>query len=358
MKQVFWPMVALDRSGLWTYGVSLARAMGSILHEGLHLGSLRTQRDALASLGTNYAETNDGTGWMDWLSKNDRRDALVHFPVGNRRLFPMRKARQVATVHDIAEYRFPERFGPLHTFHVKWVLAPLLRQMHAVIAVSEQTRQDLLEFVGLEPSRVRTIHNGVDTQRFRPATREQEKEVQRRHHLSDSYWLYVSRLEHPVKNHVTLLEAYAALRSMGKDLPQLVFIGAPDIRADVVMERIASLKLERAVRCLGYVEAAELPVLISGAKASLFPSLYEGFGLPVLESMSCGTPVICSDIKVFDEFVPSDALRFPARDVDALAHCLLVDLERARERVTLSRDLTWEACARRTFAVYQDVMEG
>lgn len=274
---------------------------------------------------------------------------------------PTRARRLVVTVHDLAFRRFPET-APHST---RWWLARLDRTLGRatrIIAVSESTRRDLLELYGVEPARISVIPLGVDRSMFRPSPRDATEGMRSRFGLDGPYLLSVGGIE-PRKNLPAVLSAFARL---GPDL-RLVIAGAgvdwnPE-GTGLLREALRSLPAEtrRRVVQTGYVSEGDKVALLSGAEALVYPSLYEGFGLPVLEAMACGTPVVTSDRSSLPEVAGEAALLVDPDDPEAIAVAVDRVLSEGRLREHLreaglerAAGFTWEGTAQAT----ADVLRG
>jgi len=257
---------------------------------------------------------------------------------------------QVTVVHDVLPLFFPEAF-PRQRWYFRAFVPRVLRASRHVVAVSAQTRDDLLRVYGLPPDRVTVIPSGVDHRRFTPLL--DPRPALLRWGLR-RYFLFVGNL-FPHKNLFRLLEAF---RAVPGDI-QLVLAGHRDPRYLPALERhVELLGVGGRVRFLGYVADAELPALYAGAVALVLPSLYEGFGLPALEAMACGTPVIASTAGGLREAVGDAAVTVDPHDVDGMARAM----ERMTEDAALQADLRtrgqaharrfqWQETARRTLGV-------
>ena len=264
--------------------------------------------------------------------------------------------RTVFTLHDLTFRLCPETHSPANRWYLTLMMGRFLRAAGAVIAVSECTRQDAVRLYGLEESRVRVIYPGVGPQ-FRPADPGKVASVRRRYGLPERLILYVGTIE-PRKNLPALLRAYSALRQRGCE-HRLAIVGREGWRSHSFWATLRELGLGGELLIPGYVPDADLPALYSAAEVFVFPSLYEGFGLPVLEAMACGTPVVCSAASSLPEAAGEAALLVPAGDATALAAAIervLADPAlRARlreEGLARARRFTWEAAARATLEVY------
>jgi glycosyltransferase involved in cell wall biosynthesis len=268
--------------------------------------------------------------------------------------------RRVFTAHDLAFRHCPETHTPLNRWFLRLMLPRFLRHAEAVIAVSASTKRDVVRLYGLPESKVTVVHEAV-TERFRPASIEAQVTVRRRYGLPERFVLFVGTLE-PRKNLVTLLQAYHALRDRGL-AQRLVAVGARGWRDSAFHAQLRSLGLEDDVVLPGYVPDEDLPAIYSAADLFAFPSLREGFGLPVLEAMACGVPVVTSNVSALPEVVGDAGLLVSPRDVPALAAAIervLADphLQQALRAKGMARAafFSWDRAARETLAVYESVL--
>ncbi|WP_352429513.1 glycosyltransferase family 1 protein [Thermoflexus sp.] len=273
---------------------------------------------------------------------------------------PLRAIPSVFTLHDLIFRLYPETHMPLNRWFLTWMMPRFLRRADRIIAVSECTRRDLLRWYRVPEERVVVIHEGVH-ERFRPAPPEAVAAVRYRYHLPQTFILYVGTIE-PRKNLPTLFAAYRALLARWPDLG-LVIAGKIGWRTEGTFRALRALGLEGRVRFLGYVPEADLPALYSAAALFAFPSLYEGFGLPPLEAMACGTPVVVADAAALPEIVGEAGLRVPPQAPEAWAAALEAVLSdgalQARLRDAGLRRATrfrWSEAARQTAAVYEQVL--
>ena len=264
----------------------------------------------------------------------------------------------VVTVHDISYARAPELFSGRDRMLFRFVRGSL-RRAARVIAVSEFTRGDVIDRYGLDPGKVVAIPNGVG-ERFRPLP-EAEARVHDRFGINRPYMLCVGALQ-PRKNVPIAIEAYSRLMGRGTDCELVVAGGDRGGRLDV-LDAILRTRLTGRVHLVGHVEDAEMPALYSAARALVFPSLYEGFGLPALEAMASGTPVIASNTTGLAEVVGDAGVTVDPRSAEDLAEAMgrILDDAALRERLVaagLARasDFTWARAAAATAGVYRDVL--
>jgi glycosyltransferase involved in cell wall biosynthesis len=236
----------------------------------------------------------------------------------------------VVTVHDLSYLLFPEGFRGRNRTYLRILTQRSVRRARRVIAVSESTRQDLVRLYGLAPDRVDVVHNGVDPG-FRPLPREEVATFRAKRALPEQFLLFVGTLE-PRKNIVRLVEAYAGLP---KPRSPLLLVGGKGWFYDQVFARVEELELVNEVRFVGYVPEDELPWWYNAATALVYPSLYEGFGLPALESMACGTPVVTSTSSSLPEVMGQAGIQVEPTDVPALTAAVQRVLQDATLRAQL-----------------------
>ncbi len=300
-------------------------------------------------------------GWLPWVLRRLNADVYHGLAFVGPVWGP--NIPHVITVHDLSFVRYPETLPVWKARYLRWFTRTSVRKAARVIAVSESTRQDLLRWLALPPEKVVTVYNGVDD-RFRPLPRADVEMWRERQQLPSSFFLFVGTLQ-PRKNLETLVRAYARWRSLTRGSPWPLLIGgAKGWYYERLFALVRELNLEDSVRFLGYVPTADLPYLYNAASVFIYPSLFEGFGLPVLEAMACGTPVIVADTSSLPEIVGDAGVRVPPLDVDAWADALADLYNDANRRRELgewgqrrARMFSWERTAVHTLNVYKDVGE-
>jgi len=278
---------------------------------------------------------------------------LVFMPAGNRRLGWRYGIPSVGTVHDLSQLHVPQKYDALRMFYIMRVLPRMMRRLTRVIAVSESTRRDLESFARVDHGRIRVIHNGADLERFTTRDRDAAKSaITAALGLPRDFVLYIARLEHPGKNHVRLLEAFAALKRDTALPHKLVLVGSRWSGAELIDAKVKELGLESVVIFPGFVPNETLPSLYTAADAFVFPSLFEGFGIPVLEAMACGTPVCASNTSSLPEVIGDAGLLFDPLDTHAMTAALRRVLTDAplRERLVAAglaqaSRFTWDGAA-------------
>jgi alpha-1,3-rhamnosyl/mannosyltransferase len=323
----------------------------SLNHEGSIAGPLGTS----ARLGLLYLLNlfpNDICGWLD------SRVDLFHTC---KLLNPPRRAKLTATMHDFTCWLLPETHTPANVAADKHFAERILKRADALIAVSEATRCDAVRILNLSPEKIRVIHHGVsDT--FFSVTPKDADAVRTRHGLHHPYFLFVGTIE-PRKNLDLLLNAYGALPSSIRDEFDLVLAGSPGWAHSEIMARLR--EPAPGLRYLGYVPEQDLPGLVAGAAAFVYPSLYEGFGLPVIQAMAAGTPVITSSVSALRETAGGAALLIDPRsqaDLRGAMRDLVTSPSRRAELIDLGRSnahrFSWSECARQSLQFFEDVLGG
>lgn len=267
--------------------------------------------------------------------------------------------RSVITIHDLGFVHYPQA----HTlgqrmYHRVFTPLSVHRATH-IIAISHATKRDLQQVYRVPAHKITVVHHGVDA-RFQPLERAAIALVLQRYNIQPPYLLFVSTLQ-PRKNVARLIEAWArARRMLHQPQLRLVLAGKRGWLSDTIERRAAELGVGEAVQFVGYVPDHDLPVLLNGAVAYVTPSLYEGFGMTVLEAQRCGTPVLASNTSSLPEVVGDAAVLVDPLDVAALANGIvrLVEDEQLRAQLR-ERGLqhaagwTWERTAQATLAVLE-----
>lgn len=274
-------------------------------------------------------------------------------------------ARTVTTAHDIGFDRFPELYTRSECAYHQWSMRYAVRHAKHIITPSAFTRQELLDAYSVDPERVSVIHHGFDPHQFRMITDTPKLEATiRKYRLTKPYILYVGRLERK-KNIFGLVQAFAQLRAQYRGPLFLVLAGSEGFQFERVREYIAAHHLDGMIRCTGYIPADDLPLLLNQAALFAFPSLYEGFGLPILEAQACGTPVVTSSVASMPEVAGKGAVLVDPHSPEAIADGLLRVLEnpalagslKAAGLKNLHR-FRWEICADQTLTLLHKVLDG
>jgi len=272
--------------------------------------------------------------------------------------------RTVVTVHDLGYQYYPEAHTLFQNLYLRWSTRHNARAASRILADSEATRQDLIRYYDVPETKIAVVYPGRDESLSAVHDPEILAATRARYGLAPDYLLYVGTL-HPRKNLVRLIQAFAAVLETAPEGLQLVLAGQKGWLTDDILAQVRKLGLEDRVILTGYVPDEDLPALLSGALAFAYPSLYEGFGFPVLEAMACGTPVVCSSVSSLPEVAGDAALLVDPLHVEALAGALARPTTGAALRqdlvargFTQIEQFSWQRCAEETLQVLEDVGRG
>jgi len=309
--------------------------------------------------------------WLNILWQRLRLPLPIQWLTGPLDLFhspdfvlpPLGRTPAVLTVHDLSFLRVPECFVPGFREYLEGAVSRAVGRARFILADSFSTRQDLIDLLAVEPERVAVVYPGVEP-RFAPIEDPAIlNPVRARYGLPPRFVLGLSTLQ-PRKNFAGLADAFARLLAARGDEPgfadlQLVIGGGKGWMYEEAMARVERSGLGRRIRFLGFVDDADLPALYNLASVFAFPSWYEGFGVPLLEAMACGTPVVAADNSSLPEVVGDAGLLVNAGDAEALAVALarLLSEEDLRAELTAAgqgraRRFTWEKAAHQLLGVY------
>jgi glycosyltransferase involved in cell wall biosynthesis len=316
-----------------------------------HEESVVGRAGTLARLALLHAVNYSGLPLLDWLGP--RVDV---FHASHQLRNPPRRARLTATLYDMTCWLVPETHSPRNVRASRLFGERVMRRADGLIAISENTRTDAVKILGLPAEKIEVIYPGVAEAFFR-TTPEAARAAAAKYALSRPYILFVGTIE-PRKNIDVLLDAYAQLSSSLRTEFELVAAGPAGWGDPPALERLRSG--EGGVRYLGYVPEEDLPGLTAGATVFVYPSLYEGFGLPVAQAMAAGVPLVTSNVSSLPEVAGDAALlvdpRSPSEITAAIERLLLSpDLRAAlaRNASSRARRYTWEACARQSLELFR-----
>ncbi len=368
-------MIQGGRSGVARYVIALSEAIvrGQPSVD-LHVAGLDADRslfpwlrdDRWISIPANMAGGAANLFWHQWslnaVVENLGID-LVHIP-SYRRMMVSCRVPQVATIHDCAPFILREKYDFARGFFGRVIVPAIARRVRRVIAVSETTGRDVVHFMKVPESRVTVVPNGIDHQMFRPQPAEEIAAFRQRKNLSLPFFLYVARLEHPAKNHVRLIRAFNRLAESGAFTGQLILPGAPWHGSEVVEQAVAASPFRDRIRLEGFVDNDDLALWYAAAEALVFPSLMEGFGLPLLEAQACGTRIACSDSTSLPEVAGPAGILFDGLDEKSIAAAMtrlaMMDEGERRKReadgIIWAGRFTWTAHASDATRIYQEVL--
>ncbi len=226
----------------------------------------------------------------------------------------------VTTVYDLSFVHFPEAFRPFKRWYLRTLTRYSSRRASAIIAISESTRRDVIAAFGISPKKVHTVYCGVDSA-FKPLPTAQVEAFRAKHGLPERFVFRLGTIE-PRKNVEGVIRAYAGWRTRDPTAPPLVIAGGKGWYYQEVFRLVEALGLTQYIHFPDYVPQADLPLWYNAASLLVYPSRFEGFGLPVLEAMACGTPVVTSNVSSLPEVAGNAAVQVSPTDTHALSQAM------------------------------------
>lgn len=274
------------------------------------------------------------------------------------------KGKVIVTAHDIISRLFPQNIPFFSRIFFSYWMPLSYRKAAKIITISESTKRDLIRVLKIPKDKIEVIYEAAGKE-FRPIKHQNKIiEVKSKYGINDDYFLHVGTLE-PRKNLSFLIKTYAKALAEDKNLPKLVITGKKGWYYDQLFSLVDGLRLAGKIVFTGYVKEEDIPYLYNGARAFLFPSVYEGFGLPPLEAMACGTPVISSNTSSMPEVIgEAGILISPKNQKQWIREILRISkdgklVKRLSEAgLRQAKKFSWEKCARQTLKIYRQVIGG
>ena len=328
-------------------------------------GEAKAKRSIVARLRMQLRKSNLVTrvyqtlvGIRSQIALRSHREAIFHGPGF---YLPKFTGHSVATFHDLSIFTWAHCHPPERVRFMQRELKLTLQRASMLITDSEYTRHEIANYFGYPLDKIRTVPLACSPD-FHPRDAIETNSILNKFGLAHGgYTLYAGTIE-PRKNIESLLDAYAELPDLLRSRWPLVLAGYRGWQSEVLHQRIEAAVSAGWARYLGYVANDDLPILFAAARLFVFPSLYEGFGLPVLEAMASGVPVVCSNSSSLPEVAGGAALMCDALDVDKLTQLIAFGLEDASWRVgavakglAQSSKFSWQRCAKETIAVYREL---
>lgn len=243
-------------------------------------------------------------------------------PAINRRMGIWYPKPVIGIAHDLSQYAVGQKYDAVRMLYVRHVLPRMINSLDHIVAISHNTKNDLKRFWNVREEKISVHYNGYDNQQFSENLPANIHKVKRNYALNKPYLLFVSRIEHPGKNHVRLIEAFDMMDPSLSEQFELIFAGSDWNGASHVKSFASKAKKSSQIRFLGYVPAEDLAGLYHWARVMVLPSLYEGFGIPLVEAMACGTAAVCSNNSSLGEIAGSAALTFNPESSTEIAEAL------------------------------------
>ncbi len=276
---------------------------------------------------------------------------------------PFVHGKTVVTVHDMVLHAYPETMRTRTRLLLQTGLKRSMKRADRIVTDSEFSRSEIIRYYPDMAEKIRVVPCGVDTAHFQPASAQEIERVRGIHHLPERYFLYLGTLE-PRKNLVRLIRAYAMLREKYPDAPALVLAGGKGWQYERIFEASAASDVRGHILFPSYIPSADMAAVYSGALAFVFPSLYEGFGMPPLEAMACGCPVLTAKAASLPEAVGNAALLCNPLKIKAIARGmeLLLTQENLREMLIergfrRAKEMSWESAAEKLHQVYSELQD-
>ncbi len=269
--------------------------------------------------------------------------------------FKPKKTKYVVTLADMTFSSHPEYHLWWKVCYFRYMIPRALKKADKVITISENTKNDIIKMIKISPEKIKTIYLGVD-QQFSPQKKAFCKKIIKKYGLKTPYILFVGMLE-PRKNIIGLLHAYALLKDRKEH--ELVIVGKKGWKYENIFETVKKLSLQNLVHFLGYVPDEELPALYSAATCFVYPSFYEGFGIPVLEAMACGCPVITSNNSSMKEIAGNAAVLVDPENKETIKDAIELILSHKKEQqrrrkagLLHVKKFRWDVMAKQTKELY------
>jgi glycosyltransferase involved in cell wall biosynthesis len=357
------------RTGVGHYTFELARALAvAYPSDQFELISPKpfdesVEREAVANLSFIKGKSSSirGHWWSVGLPLYAKRVGLDLFHGTNFELPLWSRRRTVLTIHDLSALQYPELHRPRLARRARVRLPLAAKLARAIITPTEAVKREVCSQFRLKPEKVTAIHEAPRSV-FRPLSMDETFVIRKRLGIEDDFVLFVGTLE-PRKNLLTLLKAFDQILRHTAWRPQLVVVGGEGWLMDETFSFLKESGINEHLRLVGYLDDQELRALYSSCKAFIYPSLSEGFGLPPLEAMACGAPVIASRIPALREILGDAAILVEPVDVEGVARAIIDILENEEGRKSLASaglkqaaKFSWESAAKQTYEVYQRVV--
>ena len=307
--------------------------------------------------------------WHQWLFQKllkKYKCDIAYIP--NFTLLLWKTIPTIVTIHDLIEYNVPDKFSKARMFYRKQVCDPLMaKKSNHILTVSKSSYKDIISYLGVKPSKLTLTLNATDRNVFKKYSKEKIIPAIKKYNLEyKKYLLFVGTIDFPGKNIKTIIEAFFNLRSYNElNGIKIVIIGKNGFNSKVIYDFVNASPFKDEVIFTGYLNDDDLPKYYAGATIMLYLSLFEGFGLPVLEAMSCATPVICSNTSCFPEIVEELDVKVPPTDVNAVEEKILKILSNTIYYEILSQrcyekslKYSWTESARVYHNVFEQILKG
>ncbi|WP_320129926.1 glycosyltransferase family 1 protein [uncultured Sphaerochaeta sp.] len=296
----------------------------------------------------------------------ERHYDLLFLPAANRRICGWAPCPIIGTVHDLATLHLKNKYDFSHAVFNRNMLPFLIRRLDSIITVSQFSKDDIVKFAKVPEKRVTVIPLAADSKRFYPKKDRKviKDRIAKKFSITEPYILYISRLEHPGKNHVNLIKAFDLFRQETTIPYQLVLPGPDKERSEEIHTVAKASPFSHDIKFLGFIDNDDVADLYRGAELFVLPSFFEGFGLPVLEAMACGTPVITSDAASLPEVSGPHTPHFPPDSCEQMKAAMKKVLGSKETRNLLSEQslawanlYSWDKTVAQTLSVFDNALK-
>lgn len=267
----------------------------------------------------------------------------------------------IVTVHDLTIYKFPKLFPPGQFLNVKVIIPNALKIAKKIIAVSQNIKQDLIKIFRIPAEKIEVIYNGINKELFQELPKSEIEKIKNQYNIKKNYILFLGTLE-PRKNIERLIEAYELFQKNSTIRYQLIIAGKEGWNVQKIYKKALNSPYKNEIIFTGYISPENLNALFSEAKAFVFPSLHEGFGMPVIEAMAKKIPVITSNIESLPEITAGSTILINPNKKEEISEALELILNNQELRIKLiekgfkrAKEFCWEKCAEKTQKIYKDV---
>ena len=284
---------------------------------------------------------------------------IIHSPENVSLFIKLKNQKKIVTVYDTIAFYFPKMSDLITRYRYKMLFPKTLKSADIIISISHHTKEDIIKYLKIPEDKIKVIHLAAN-ENYKPVNEKEIEKIKQKYNLNDPFILYVGGLA-PNKNVEKIIKAYYKLKKQGTT-HKLIITGVKRYKYKSIFETIDKLNLQKDVIFTGYVPDEDLPALYNAADLFVYPSLYEGFGLPPLEAMACGAPVITSNTSSLSEVVGDAGIIVNPYDVDELTNKIYEVLTNEGLREELSKKgleraklFSWRKCAEEHLKVYEQV---
>lgn len=285
---------------------------------------------------------------------------FIFLPAGNRRVFAYYPLITLVTFHDLSQFNIPGKYDAFRMFYIKKVIPWYVKFADKIMVISKNTRDDLVKYYKLKADELLLNYNGYNSDKYNLHGNQKDFPLG----MKKKYFLYIARIEHPGKNHLRLVQAYEALPKEILEEYDLVIAGKPWSGSEKVLEYIENCEVKSNIHITGFVADEVLPELYRHSSMYIFPSLYEGFGIPLIEAMASGIPVICSNTSSLPEIGGDAVALFDPYSIESMRDTIqrvITDetmqeamIENGLNRV---KEFSWKKHANTIIKAFEDIYD-